>query len=189
MNATVLTEGNFEGMFLATLIAEEQHLYDIEIKAVGGMSSVYSFARTLLAVKRTPVAVVIDADSPEPDVAAERQRSAEEVIGDAASGIPFRVIVAVPALEILFFRRPELLGRVFGAAINDHLMELAELSPRHALRKLASDKQFEAVRLELLKAMDAEDLRAIREMDIVQDLLAFVKIAVDYSTRSLVSGV
>ncbi len=187
MNATVLTEGNFDGMFLATLIAEEQDRYGIEIRAVGGKSSVYSFARTLLAVKRIPVAVVIDADSPEPEVAEERQRTAEEVIGDVASGIPFRVIVAVPELEILFFRRPELVRRVFGEVVNDHLMELAQLSPRRALQRLASDKSIEVARVKLLKAMDNDDLRAIREMDTVQNLLTFVKIAVDYSTRVLVS--
>lgn len=189
MNASVLTEGNFDGMFLATLIGEEQHRDDIEIRVVGGKSAIHSFARTLLAVKRIPVAVVIDANSPEPDVAMERQRSAEEVIGAAAVGIPFRVIVAVPELEILFFQRPELLRRVFDEAVDDHVMELAQLSPRRALEKLAPDKPLQSVRLEVLKEMDAADLHALRETELIQDLLSFIKIAVDFSTRSVVAGI
>jgi hypothetical protein len=188
MNASVLTEGNFDGMFLATLIAEEQQRDDIDIRVVGGKSAIHSVARTLLAVNRIPVAVVIDADSPEPDVAMERQSSAEEVIGAAAIGIPFRVIVAVPELEILFFRRPELLHRVFGEAVNDHVMELAQLSPRRALEKLAPGKPLQNVRLDVLKEMDADDLHALRETDLIQELLGFIRIAVEHSTRSVVSG-
>jgi hypothetical protein len=176
MNASVLTERNIDGMVLATLIAEEQQRDDIAIEVVG-KSDIYSYARTLLAVKRIPVAVVIDAHSPEPEMAQERQSSAEEVIGAAAFGVPFRVIVAVPELEILFFQRPELLRRVFGQAVSDHLMELAQLSPRRALEKLAPDKPPQGVRLELLKEMDAADIHALRETELIQDLLEFIKIA------------
>ena len=113
MNSCVVTEGNFDGMLLARLIADEQERYNVEISGGGGKSAVFSFARTLLAVRRIPVAVVIDADSPEQDAALECQRDAEEVNGDAAAGLPLRVLVAVPELEILFFHRPELLRRVY----------------------------------------------------------------------------
>src|ERR1700678_1517907 len=92
MSATVLTEANFDGMLLATLLADEEKRDGVEIGVVPGLSSGYSFARTLLAVKRIPVAVVIDADSPEQEVASERQRSADEVLDDAAAGVPYRVI-------------------------------------------------------------------------------------------------
>jgi hypothetical protein len=187
MNASVLTEGNFDGMFLATLIAEEQQRDDIAIEVVG-KSGFFSYARTLLAVKRIPVAVVIDAHSPEPDMAMERQSSAEEVIGAASFGIPFRVIVAVPELGILFFQRPELLRRVFGEAVNDHLLELAQLSPRRALEKLAPGKPLQSVRLEVLKQMDDADIHALRETDLIQQLLDFIKIAVAFSSRSAVTG-
>jgi hypothetical protein len=96
----------------------------------------------MLAVKRIPVAVVIDADSPEQEVASERRRSAEEVLGDAASGVPFRVIVAVPELEVLFFERPQLLKKVYGKSVTALVTELGQVSPRRALKKLDPDLSY-----------------------------------------------
>jgi hypothetical protein len=188
MNATVLTEENFDGMFLAALIASERLRDGIQIRVGGGESPGHSFARTMLAVRRTPVAVVINADSPEPKAAMERQSSAEEVIGIAAFGVPFRVLVAVPELDILFFQRPELLSRVFGVPISDHVMELAQLSPRRALKKIDGEESLENIRVRLLRAMNATDLEAFRATELIQDLLSFIKVAVEFSSHSLVSG-
>jgi hypothetical protein len=187
MSVSVLAESNFDGMFLTTLLAAEQKAGAVEIGVVSGLASCYSFARTMLAVKRIPVAVVIDADSPEPEVASERKCRAEEVLADAAGGVPFRVIVAVPELEALFFRRPNLLKKAFGKRTDKHVIELALLSPRHAIRKLAPGEPYEQARFRLLRAMTAADVKALRETDLIQDLLDFVKVNVEYSNRSVVS--
>ena len=72
------------------------------------------------------------------------------------------MIVAVPELEIFFFQRPELLRRAFDASVNQQVMELAQLSPRRALQKLAPDKPFENVRLNVLRAMNVSDVQALR---------------------------
>lgn len=173
MSTIVLVEGNFDRMFLAKLIAEEQAHYDVEIRVVGGISAFFSYARTLLAVSRIPVAVLMDADSSEPDAIEQRRSEAEEVIGDAANGVPFRVLVAVPTLEALFFSRPELLRRVFGEAVTDHLLELGQLSPKRTLARLGS-KSFIAIGTDLLRQLSADDILALRQTDLIQDLLQFI---------------
>jgi hypothetical protein len=189
MSVSVLTESNFDGMLLATLLADERERDVMEIGVVIGLSSGYSFARTMLAVKRTPVAVVIDADSPEPEVASERRRDVEEVIGDAAGGVPFRVIVAVPELAILFFKRPQLLKRVYGKGVTALVTELGQVSPRRALQKLDLGLDYERLRFKILKAMDAEDIKALRATDLIEDLLSFLREANKYSKRPAVSRV
>jgi hypothetical protein len=189
MSASVLTEANFDGMLLATLLADEEKREGIEIGVVSGLSSGYSFARTMLAVKRIPVAVVIDAHSPEQEAASERQRSVEEVLGDAAAGVPFRVIVAVPELEILFFKRPQLLKKVYGKNVTALITELGQVSPRRALQKLDPDLNYEHLRFKILKAMDEEDIKALRATALIKELLSFLREAVEYSKRSAVSRV
>jgi len=189
MRASVLTEANFDGMLLATLLADEEKRDGVEIRVVSGLSSGYSVARTMLAVKRIPVAVVIDADSPEQEVASERQRSAEEVLGDAASGVPFRVIVAVPELEILFFKRPQLLKKVYGKSVTALVTELGQVSPRRALQKLDPDLSYEHLRFKILRAMDEADIKALRATALIKELLSFLREAVEYSRRSAVSRV
>jgi len=189
MSVSVLTEANFDGMLLATLLADEEKRNGIEIGVVSGLSSGYSVARTMLAVKRIPVAVVIDADSPEQEVASERQRSVEEVLGDAASGVPFRVIVAVPELEILFFKRPQLLKKVYGKSVTTLITELGQVSPRRALQKLDPDLSYEHLRFKILRAMDEADIKALRATAPIKELLSFLREAVEYSKRSAVSRV
>ena len=189
MTASVLTEANFDGMLLATLLADEQKRDGIEIGVVSGLSAGYSFARTMLAVKRIPVAVVIDADSPEQEVAWERQRSVEEVLGDAASGVPFRVIVAVPELAILFFERPQLLKKVYGKSVTSLVTEIGQVSPRRALQKLDPDLSYEHIRFKILKAMNEEDIKALRATTLIKELLSFLRQAVEYSKRLAVSRV
>jgi len=189
MSASVLTEANFDGMLLATLLADEEKRDGVEIRVVSGLSSGYSVARTILAVKRIPVAVVIDADSPEQEVASERQRSAEEVLGDAASGVPFRVIVAVPELEILFFKRPHLLKKVYGKSVTALVTELGQVSPRRALQKLDPDLSYEHLRFKILRAMDDADINALRTTAVIKELLSFLREADEYSKRSAVSRV
>jgi hypothetical protein len=189
MSVSVLTESNFDGMLLATLLADERARDGIEIGVVKGLSSGYSFARTMLAVKRTPVAVVIDADSPEPEVASEHRRSVEEVLGDAAVGVPFRVIVAVPELAILFFERPQLLKKVYGNGVTALVTELGQVSPRRALQKLEPALDYEHIRFKILKAMDEEDIKALRGTDLIEELLSFLREANKYSRRPAVSKV
>ncbi len=189
MGVSVLTESNFDGMLLETLLADERERDGIEIGVVSGLSSGYSYARTMLAVKRIPVAVVIDADSPEQEVASERQRSAEEVLGDAAGGVPFRVIVAVPELAILFFERTQLLKKVFGKKVTALVIELGKVSPRRALQKLEPDLDYEHLRFKILRAMDEADIKALRATAFIEDLLSFLGEALAYSKRPAVSRV
>jgi hypothetical protein len=175
MIASVLTESQFDEDLLKRVLTRED-CAEIMIRSTGSPSSLYSAAGTLQAIRRIPVAVVIDADSPEPEAAVMRRRDAEEVIGIVSSGVPFTVIVAVPALEILFFRAPELLRRIYGEAVTDHLLELAELSPRYALRKLDPETTNDLLRvkMKLLNAMTDEDAAALRQTDFIQELLRFL---------------
>lgn len=177
MNACILVEGNFDGMLLAMLIGAEQEKYEIEIRVAGGASAAFSYARTLLATKRTPVAILIDADSIEPEVAEARRQDAEEVIGESAAGVPFRVLVAVPELEVLFFERPDLLRRVFAGQVTDHLLELGRLSPRRILERLAQGKSIHHVRVDVLREINTEDHQALRNTTLIRELLEFIQVA------------
>ncbi len=140
-------------------------------------------------MKRIPVAVVIDADSPEQEVASERQHSAEEVLGDAAGGVPFRVIVAVPELEILFFKRPQLLKKVYGKSLTALVTELGRVSPGRALKRLDPDLSDLHLQFKILRAMDEADIKALRATALIKELLSFLREAVEYSKRSAVSRV
>ncbi len=103
--------------------------------------------------------------------------------------MPFRVIVAVPELEILFFKRPQLLKRVYGKSVTALVTELGQVSPRRALQKLDPDLSYEHLRFKILRAMDDADINALRTTAVIKELLSFLREADEYSKRSAVSRV
>jgi hypothetical protein len=109
----VLIESNSAGFLLVKVLEEEHQAGLIEFRCATPPSSLYAAARTLLAVRNEPVAVVLDADSTDPEAADRRRWVAEEVIGEAAGAAPLRILVAVPALEALLFRRPDAVARAY----------------------------------------------------------------------------
>jgi predicted ATP-dependent endonuclease of OLD family len=98
MTVYIVTEGQSDADLLKRLMPKEL-LEGVTIVPAGGLSSVKSLASSLLVRRRKPVAIVIDADSAEPELIQERRQSIEEVIESVAGGVPVKVVVAVPALD------------------------------------------------------------------------------------------
>jgi hypothetical protein len=176
MRTNVLVESNHSAIMLARLLSAEQAAGLIEIRAAGPSSSLYSAARTLLAVRGEPVALLLDADSTVPEAVARRQFTAEELVGDVASAAPVRVLVAVPAIEALLFLRPGPVARAFGAAADgEHILELGRLSPREALKQLDPAGHWWTASLNLVHALNDEDVAELRSMPPIPELLEFLK--------------
>src|SRR5438270_13642053 len=110
----ILLETNRAELLLVKLLQAERQAGSVTIRSDAIQTSLYASARTLLIVRREPVAVVLDAESTYPTVADRQRQAAEEVIGEAAWRAPLRILVAVPALEALLFRRPDAVARAYG---------------------------------------------------------------------------
>jgi hypothetical protein len=176
MRTHVLVESNQSAIVLAKLLSAEQEAGLIEISASAPSSSLYSTARTLLAVRGEPVALLLDADSTNPEAVARRQFTAEEVVGDVASSAPFRVLVAVPALEALLFLRPDPVARAYGAAASDErMLELGRMNPREALKRLDPAGHGWTASLNLVRSLDDGDIAELRSSPPIHELLEFLR--------------
>jgi len=163
-------------MMLARLLSAEQEAGLIEIRAAGPSSSLYSAARTLLAVRGEPVALLLDADSTDPEAVARRRLTAEEVVGDVANSAPLRVLVAVPALEALLFLRPDPVARAFGTTASDeHTLELGRMNPREALKRLDPGGHWWTASLKLVRTLSEEDIAELRSTPPIHELLEFLR--------------
>jgi hypothetical protein len=176
MKTHVLVESNRSALLLAKLLRAEQEAGLIGIRADRPSSSLYSGARTLLAVRGEPVVLVVDADSTDPEVVARRQVTVEEVVGEVTSSASLRVLVAVPALEALLFLRPDPVIRAFGEAASDeHMLELGRLIPREALKRLDPGGHEATASLNLVNALDDEDIAELRSRPPIRELLEFLR--------------
>jgi hypothetical protein len=169
-----LVESNTAAILLVKTLNEEQANGSVEIRASGPLSSLYAAARTLLAVRFEPVALVLDAGSTDPEAERRRRDEADEVIGEASGAAPLRVLVAVPALEALLFLRPGAVMRAFGPTDED-LLELGRLSPRDALKKLEPNGSEYSAAFRLVQALDDVDVAALRDMPPIRELLELLE--------------
>ncbi len=169
----VLVDSNTGEVLLARLLHAEQQAGSIRIRSFTIRSSLYGSARTLLMLRKEPVAVVVDADSSRPGVADRRRQDTGEVIGEAAYAAPLLILVAVPAMEALVFRRPDAVARAYGPVSQD-LIELGLVSPWTALEKLDRTVSSDQVSLNIVKELDDADVMALRAESPVRELLEFL---------------
>jgi hypothetical protein len=147
----------------------------VEFVAGGDRSDVASLARTLVVRRRTPVAIVIDADALSPEGVRERQQSMEEVVRLVAGRVPVAVIVAAPELEEVFFEDPALLERVLAAPIDERDRIVSEFRPREVLERLLASSAKVHTLKDLLQSLGPQDLERLRQARPLRELSEFLR--------------
>ncbi len=174
MIAYVIVGGCSEVEILRRVLGPEL-CREVEFVAGGGVDGVTSMARTVVAVRRRPTAIVIDADSPEPEAERDKRQGMEELVGSVAGRVPFRVIVAVPAFEVVFFKAPDLLKRAYPDTFSPSVLELAQLSTRRAIERLnPGGKRGEFIE-RILHFLKDEDMEAMQTVDFIDELRQFLR--------------
>lgn len=130
MKVYIVAEGQTDVALLQRLLQGRLGT-DVEFVSGGGRSAAISLAQSLLLARLQPVALVMDADS----VVIERVHEQENIYYDLlqarAMGVPFRVLLAVPAIEFLFFESPDILRE-----LESRSRSATVLTPSIAPRKL-----------------------------------------------------
>jgi hypothetical protein len=170
----IFVEGPTDAEFLRRILPPEL-LKDAEIVPSGGSDGIPSLARTVLVMRRKPVAVVMDADSLAADMIAERQESTEEFIRAAAGAIPVKVVVAVPEIAAWLFAAPEALARALGGTGPEELIHLGRRDPSGVLQQLAEKNHRKWDSMRAIGLLDAEDIARIRALPEVTELSTFLK--------------
>ena len=70
-----------------------------------GKSSAISDARTILALSREPLVLVVDADDSDINRVEEQWKTLNQLLQSAASGTPFSVFLAFPNMEYIMAHR------------------------------------------------------------------------------------
>ncbi len=174
MDAYVITESSIDSDLIQRILPDDLRR-DVEFVPAGGSSAVKSMARSLLVLRRKPVAIVVDADSIDEDSIESRRESMAEVVGSVSTS-PFAVILAVPELESIFFQVPSLLRRYFSQRLSpdriDRFIELGEVSSKRALKLLGLGVEDS---LALLDALTPDELEALRETPPFRELSDFLR--------------
>ncbi|BBL74058.1 hypothetical protein [Methylomagnum ishizawai] len=172
MIAYVITEGPSDQALLKAVLPEHL-LREVRFVAAGGLSSMASLARSLLADRRVPVLIVADADTIDPESIQDRRQSIEEAVAYVAHSIPVKVVLAVPEIESVFFRDAALLSRWLGYSPSPELLAMAHYQPRQALLKLLAPAQKEIIHL-LSDPLHESEIETLRDIPFIREIIQFL---------------
>lgn len=169
--AYVVTEGQADADLLRRVLADAL-VEDVEFVVGRGRSAAESLARSILAVKQTPVALIIDTNTTD-------QRSIDEQVDflryylDQGSGCDaFEVIPAVPEIEVVLFHNQSLVERITNQQFNEREWEMAKRHPKESLTTALADPPTHV--RNALAELTEEDLAALRQHPLVLKLSAFL---------------
>ena len=175
----VLVEGPSDAAFLRRILTKEV-LSGAEFVSTGGSSGIPSLGASVLVRRKCPVAVVMDSDSVDPDVIAERQQSTEDLIRAADASIPVKVVVAIPEIEAWFLETPKTIERMVGQKLSEEWLSLARRDPKRTLGWLAEKNNRSWNIDQAIKALDDRDIERIRAIPEVVELREFLHDAQAY---------
>jgi hypothetical protein len=98
--AYIITESESDAEILKKLVPKSI-ARNTEFVAGSSRYSAQSLARSILAVRRLPVVLVVDAETENRDAVRYQEELLTESLRQVSPGIPFDVLVAVPRVENL----------------------------------------------------------------------------------------
>jgi hypothetical protein len=159
---------------LASSLSAAKGAITVEFRAARGWSAAESLARSILAIDREPVALVIDADSTSPKQIEERRAVTEGLLGLYAPRSQWLVILMVPMIEALFFTDPDFLMKVLlrKTKVPPTVLRQAKFEPKAALYQLlhASHCSFPEL-LDRVRDEDPNPLRSAPPIELLREFL------------------
>lgn len=168
IQAYVVTEQDAHGDILRRLLPEDM------VTTLAFVTHSYpamSGVGTMLAVRRRPVALVADAHTTNELVMLEQLDLINYYLRRASRGYPFKVLMPMPELEVVFFQDRAVLERLIGERLTDREWRIARCSPRALLADVLGEPPITAARLNRLR--DA-DIAILQQHPIIRELTVFL---------------
>ena len=136
MKTVAVTEGAADAAILVGILGAVMEPETFKVVAAGSRSSAVSLARSYLAVREFPIALVLDADMTDEARIREEELNLTELLAFAGARERFGVFLAVPTIEIVFFPNQAATEEMLGKSMSEDEWEAAQYRPKDVLRKL-----------------------------------------------------
>ena len=163
----VIVEGVFD-KFLLERILPEDILAHNKIIVGNGDNLALSKARSLLIAADLPVVLIVDADSTEPAIIEEKKDFMVQSLRQFSESDHFKVVLAVPELEIIFFSSRAMIEELIQRPITDQQWESAQYRPKRILGDLLQTENIQASLADLLPSVV---IKKLRKTDLVQKII------------------
>lgn len=174
MNAYVVTEGALDAEFLRRVL-QTAKLPEFHVSPAGARSSAIALAKSILLSRGVPVAVVLDADTIDKRGLAELEMVYYDLLRPASPRVPFRVFLAVPALEEVLFSDPAALSHLVGKPVSATALREAEFRPAQVLQDLVGSQANGNWRARLIDRITPSEAAVLSRHPLVQGLAEFIR--------------
>ena len=172
--AYIIAEGSTDAFILKRLLPEEL-LAKTRVVTADGSSAAVSDARTILALSKEPVALVVDANTDNKRVIAQRHENLTHLLTRAAPGIPCGVFFAVPTIETVFFVNEQVVEELTGTKPLPIDMETAGANARKVLETLLLTSGRRGEPVYKLEGVSPGAINQMREHQLIRELASFIR--------------
>jgi len=167
--AYIVTKGQWDTALLKLLLPENL-ARDTSFVTGSGSYSAQSIARSILAVKQLPVALVVDANTVNEQAICERRDFLRELLHQAAAGVPCEAFLAIPEIEIVFFHDQTLLERISGEKMTQAQWSTFRFHPKEILLTILEETPERT-----LATLDSEAIRILQRYPLVLEIGQFLE--------------
>jgi hypothetical protein len=164
----VIVEGPREIRFLSRILPKA--IAD-QVTFVNGRGTygAESLARSVAATQAVPVVLLIDADTTDRTLIAQKRQDVNYLIRQTSSGAPFQLLLAVPTIETVLFADRALLEHLIDRQLTDLEWNLGQRQPRDLLETVTLDGT--AFVDGLLERLSEEQVGVLRQHPLMQELM------------------
>lgn len=175
MKTYVLTEGPADALLVERVVRDRVPT-NPQVLVGGGRSSVVSLAKSILISRPAAVAVLLDADTLDHERVASQEREWSDLLRTGAKQRPFRIIQAVPQIEVVLFESDLRWEAILGKSLQEWGVEQSEAlaRPSETLR-LVLDRARIPSRLKFYERVDRESLAVMAEHPVFQETIEFLR--------------
>ncbi len=168
ISAYIVTEGQTDADVLQKLLPD--HLIKDVVFVVGsGKYSAQSLASTLLATRRIPTALIVDADQ---EAEAEQHDFLHSLLRRVSPGVAFEVFLTVPEIEVILFQDKRLLERLTGRQLTQLEWDMGKRDPKEFLKSVSNGHRLTIT--SILDKLDQPTKQMLQQHPLIVELSEFL---------------
>jgi hypothetical protein len=173
MKLVIIVEGQVAEYILQKLLPS-RILEQVNILVGGGRSNAESLAKTILVTRKQSVVLIRDTDTLNEKLIQDQLAFADWYFSQSVGDIPYKVILARPEIEIIFFQYRDILEKLLQYQFTDMEWELALAQPSKVLRSLTGEDNKILSIDSIVNKLNADTLELLNKHPIIQELIQFV---------------
>jgi hypothetical protein len=170
MSVAAVVDNMLSGRLVRRIISDRSfEVYDGRDPSTAMMS-----ACTLLSGELTPTVLLLDSETLEERMLRESRIEIGGYLSRCHPRTPYRLILAVPQVDVILFSDREGFERALGKKMSDLELFEARFRPRAVFRRLLGEGDFEEKALAVINALDDTALRRMARHPIIQEIRDFM---------------